>query len=264
MALKRKKILKQVQDDRSGVGRQSVMLNSFQHQNDKRAEKCAVLADEVDFAKAELNYFKGLSIFLTTLLVVIFFAFGSLFGLMYLETREIALQVDDAVSNLQNGGEACDYLCGADAEGAGKSASTISGEVLPLAADLTKWINFEKYGFEAWFPNTWSYLDRPYQKQVHLFVDGKVREVLGSEWGDVTVAFVKNDAYKDKYEKSVIDIAGTYGFKYAVAKVTNESDVVIVPVDGGYIELHIYKIQNGKTVIASDIIDTMIAQFRLK
>ena len=80
----------------------------------------------------------------------------------------------------------------------------------------------------------------------------------------MTVSLVENDAYKDKYDKSVVNIAGTYGFKYAVKKGANESEVIIVPTSGGYIELHIYKIQNEKTLIEQEIVDALIAQFKLE
>jgi hypothetical protein len=255
MLQKNKKTKIKIVRDSSPV-KTRVPASSAGRQNDNKA----VLVDEVKFAKAEVSYFKGLSIFLITLLVIIFFAFGSLFGLMYLETRYISLQVDDAVSNLTSGAA---KSCSCDLCKATDGSLTTNEQVVPTI-DLSKWINFEKYGFEVWFPNTWSFLDRPYHNQVHLFIDGKVRETLGDEWGDATISLVKDDVYKDKYEKSVVNIAGTYGFKYEVKKGTNASDVIIVPVAKGYIELHIYKVQGGKTIIAQEIIDTMVGQFKLK
>ncbi|MBI5254842.1 hypothetical protein HY932_03645 [Candidatus Falkowbacteria bacterium] len=219
------------------------------------------LVDEVNFAKSEVSYFKGLSIFLVCLLVLIFFSFSSLFALMYLETRYISIQVDEAVSRLQStsvGNCSCD-LCE-------QKTPPLAGQAnveQPAAIDFSKWMNFNKYGFEIWFPNTWSYLDLPYQKQVHLFSDGVVREELNGEYGDVVVSLASKDNYKDKYAKEVIDIGGTYGFNYAVKKGTNESEVIIVPVAKGFIELHIYKIQSGKTIILEDIVDALISKFSL-
>ncbi|MFH0814659.1 MAG: hypothetical protein V1902_01005 [Candidatus Falkowbacteria bacterium] len=220
------------------------------------------LVDEVNFAKAEVSYFKGLSIFLVCLLVLIFFSFSSLFALMYLETRYISIQVDEAVTSLKSttvGNCSCD-LC---EQKASAESSATQVEQPSAAIDFSKWMNFDKYGFEIWFPNTWSYLDLPNQKQVHLFVDGVVREELNGEWGDVVVSLASKDNYKDKFAKEVIDIGGTYGFNYAVKKGTSESEVIIVPVAKGFVELHIYKIQNGKTIISQDIVSALVSKFSL-
>ncbi len=48
--------------------------------------------------KAELHYFKGLSIMLTVLMLCVFFAFGALFSSMYLEAKMMRNSVESLIS----------------------------------------------------------------------------------------------------------------------------------------------------------------------
>jgi len=56
--------------------------------NKKELSPIAVDQKKVDvLLKAELHYFKGMSMFLMIIMFCLFLAFGSLFSAMYLETR---------------------------------------------------------------------------------------------------------------------------------------------------------------------------------
>ena len=51
--------------------------------------------ERVFLLKSELNYFKGLSILLTVMIVCVFFAFGALFSAMYLEVKMFRVGIED-------------------------------------------------------------------------------------------------------------------------------------------------------------------------
>jgi hypothetical protein len=53
-------------------------------------------ATKEDMLKAEVHYFKGMSIFLTVMMICIFVAFGALFSAMYMETKLLRIILQDA------------------------------------------------------------------------------------------------------------------------------------------------------------------------
>lgn len=61
----------------------------------KQKPKMTLEQERVYLLKSELNYFKGLSILLTVMIVCVFFAFGSLFSAMYLEVKIFRQTMED-------------------------------------------------------------------------------------------------------------------------------------------------------------------------
>ena len=141
--------------------------------NDLKELKKMVRSEEA-LMKSELNYFKGLSITITVLIVCVFFAFGSLFTAMYLETKVMNSIIVDYV-NLQEEVGLVDQGIYED-EG---------DDDFGLLYEEIEWLSFEKYGVEVSFPNSWTYLDKPYQKEVHYYSDGIVREPGNGDMGDL-------------------------------------------------------------------------------
>jgi len=238
-----------------------------------KIKKENILKDEVEILKSEVNYFKGLSLFLIVLLLIVFVAFGSLFGLMYLETRYISLQGEYILNKIVGPDWIQDVetqnfaSLEEDAHQEPDDVETIhklslQEETAP-SIDVSKFLSFSKYGFTVMFPNSWTYLDLPFQHQVHLFSDGKVHDDIQTQIGDLVINLTNENTYQGKYLSQVVAIADTYGFKYEVKQGNSENDVVVVPVKTGYIELHFRKTQNGAQVILDDLITAMIANFKL-
>jgi len=194
----------------------------------------AIDAVKLSLIKSELNYFKGLSVMLTVLILCVFIAFGALFSAMYLETRitreifQAALK-DQLPSNLQ----APIALMDESAEVVADEESPCCGEsVAADQIDFSQWLSFSKYGVKVLFPETWTYFDRPEQKQIHLFSDGGVRDDGAADFGDVVISFIKDDIYKN-YPAEELAISGRMSKRYVVPG----EDVVIVPLDGQYLRV---------------------------
>ena len=148
--------------------------------NDLKELKKMVRSEEA-LMKSELNYFKGLSITITVLIVCVFFAFGSLFTAMYLETRMMNAVITD-------------YLY-PDSELGYNNIIVETEDVEPEMDDVKEieWLSFEKHGLEVSFPNSWTYLDKPYQKELHFYSDGIVREPGNGDMGDMYLQVLDKD-----------------------------------------------------------------------
>jgi len=195
----------------------------------------AIDAMKLSLIKSELNYFKGLSIMLTVLILCVFIAFGALFSAMYLETRitreifQAALK-DQLPPNLQ---VPIAGLVDADEDVSDAEEAPCCGESgVTDQVDFSKWLSFSKYGVKVFFPETWTYIDRPEQKQIHLFSDGGVRGDGSVDLGDAVISFIKDDIYKN-YPAESLAISGQMSKRYAVPG----EDVLIVPLDGQYLRV---------------------------
>jgi hypothetical protein len=140
--------------------------------NDLKELKKMVRSEET-LMKSELNYFKGLSITITVLIVCVFFAFGSLFTAMYLETRVMNSMVVEYIN--------------ADGDFDSQDYDIIDSDVVEDLDEVApiEWLSFELRGVEVSFPNSWTYLDKPYQKELHFYADGIVREPGNGDMGDM-------------------------------------------------------------------------------
>lgn len=195
----------------------------------------AIDAAKLALLKSELHYFKGLSIMLTVLILCVFIAFGALFSAMYLETRaareifQAALK-DSLPKSLQ---APIEFSAPAEEDPAVAVApNEATPTVVAEQIDFSKWLSFAKYGVKIVFPPTWTYLDRPEEKQIHLFSDGVVRESDSEDLGDVVVSFIKDDIYKN-YPAEALVISGKMAKRYVVPG----EDVLIVPLEGQYLRV---------------------------
>lgn len=203
----------------------------------------AIDAVKLSLIKSELNYFKGLSIMLTVLILCVFIAFGALFSAMYLETRitreifQVALK-DQLPPNLQ--APIAGVIDVADEVALAEEKEVLADEETPCCGesastdkiDFSQWLSFSKYGVKVLFPETWTYLDRPEQKHIHLFADGGVRDGDSTEAGNVVISFIKDDIYKN-YPAESLAISGVMSKRYVVPG----EDVLIVPLDGQFLRV---------------------------
>lgn len=180
---------------------------------------------KLSLMKAELNYFKGLSIIMLVMIVCIFFAFGALFSAMYMEVRMMRVGLDQTL------GLAPTYELQANVEEALETA--FEDECCEGVEKENNWLSFEKYGVNVSFPPAWTFLDKPFQRQLHFYADGNVREEGSSDIGDLAVVLIDKDNYQAEYERTVTLTAGRIGFTYLV----NNSKVTVVPAPDGYVEL---------------------------
>lgn len=156
----------------------------------------SMVRSEEALMKTELNYFKGLSITITVLIVCVFFAFGSLFTAMYLETKAMnAILID--------------YLNG-EVEVMMETDAQADSDQVTESAEI-EWLSFGKYGITMYFPNSWTFLDKPYEKELHFYADGIVRLPGNGDVGDMYVQ-VLNQQEADDYLFSDRVVSKTQAF----------------------------------------------------
>ena len=190
---------------------------------------------KITIMKAELHYFKGLSIFFTIMMLCLFVAFGSLFGAMYYETKLMRLSMERVL------GDALPKIVVADTF----DPSTLA----PSEKDL---LSFEKYDVKVSFPNSWTYLDKPFQKQLHFYSDGVVREENSAATGDLIVSFPAVDNYANRGKREVALVGDRLGYVYAEDNGTAAYEVIVVKIESGYVELRFQLKTSGKEVVTSE------------
>jgi hypothetical protein len=191
---------------------------------------------KIALMKAELHYFKGLSIFFTIMMLCLFIAFGSLFGAMYYETKLMRISMDRVL------GDALPKIVVSD--GLGDATG-----IVPVESD---WLSFEKYDVKAFFPKNWTYLDKPYQKQIHFYSDGILREANSTATGDLIVSFTATDNYANRGKREVALVGDRLGYVYADDNGGEAYEVIVVKMSTGYAELRFHLKSGGKEVITME------------
>lgn len=185
--------------------------------------------------KTEVHYFKGLAIMITVLIVCVFVAFGVLFSAMYLETRMTRLVIEAAFKDFVPAAVQPVDNSAAVAEDEPACCATdedMAAEV--TEADTATWLSFGKYGVTAYFPNSWTYLDKPFQKQIHFYADGVVREDNSSDIGEIAIIIGKKDNYATgEYEKRLVSVAGKIGIEYDLS----DKNAVVFSAGKDYFEI---------------------------
>ena len=207
--------------------------------------------------KTEVHYFKGLAIMITVLIFCVFIAFGVLFGAMYMETRITRVIFQEALKDIlpaqftsaftpSESSEAFSWMSGnIDAD---DLEAELDEDILEIEDD---WLSFAKYGVTTYFPNSWTYFDRPYVKQVHFFADGQIRPDDSEDVGDVIVTVTDSNNFADE-ESSLISIAGKIGFKYYV-----DSTAIVIPVSDQFVQIEFAE------NLESEIAKVFIRKFQL-
>jgi len=209
--------------------------------------------------KTELHYFKGLAIMVVLMTLCVFVAFGVLFSAMYIETRATRLVIEKAMGDiLPKNFEASDIAItdgNIETQNLASPIQTtdVTSEPSEVIAKI-KWLFFEKYGYRVYFPNSWTFLDKPFQKQIYFFSDGEVRENDSDDIGNIVTAIVDKDNYREKYQGELVSAAGTVGISYAVEKAQT---VIVVPFGAKYLEIRSSK--NDPT-LTSDLMKAMAAK----
>ncbi|MBT4722764.1 hypothetical protein HN958_00275 [Candidatus Falkowbacteria bacterium] len=206
--------------------------------------------ERINLLKAELNYFKGLSIMAVVLILCVFFAFGSLFSAMYLEVKALRYSLETAFEQAAIQGI---DLAAPEIDSSDKTKS------LPAAEKEIEWINFEKYGFNIYFPSDWTYLDNPYkdyEKTVDLYSDGQIHDYEDPR-GDVIVRVLNEwTAPEDaKYQKTV-ELNGLSANMYVTVANGDATASIVLNNDDNYIEL----IFNG---VETELMTQILNKFEL-
>ncbi|MEK7511411.1 MAG: hypothetical protein AAB575_00105 [Patescibacteria group bacterium] len=208
--------------------------------------------------KTELHYFKGLAIMVVLMTVCVFVAFGVLFSAMYIETRATRLVIEKAMGEiLPKNFVATDDSKAETQDLASPTQTTDDTAETPEATAKIKWLFFEKYGYRVYFPNSWTFLDKPFQKQIYFFSDGEVRENDSEDIGNFVTAIVDKDNYRDKYSGELVSAAGTVGISYSIGEGKKSQTIVVVPFGAKYLEIRSNK--NDPT-LTSDLMKAMVAK----
>ena len=165
--------------------------------------KSVAKADALKIAllKSELHYFKGLSVLITILILCVFLAFGVLFGAMYLETkvmRQVFQQIISVDESYETNLIKSSINKDSEIDEAKMKKLTSSHMVL----DVEDWLDFSKYGVSIKFPNSWTYSDNPYDKEISFYTDGKVHEFEESDSAQLLFKF-DVESWASKYDDSV-------------------------------------------------------------
>ena len=209
--------------------------------------------------KTELHYFKGLAIMVVLMTLCVFVAFGVLFSAMYIETRATRLVIEKAIGDiLPKNFEASDIAStdgNAETQNLASPIQTtdVTSEPSEVIAKI-KWLFFEKYGYRVYFPNSWTFLDKPFQKQIYFFSDGEIREKDSEDVGNIITAIVDKDNYRDKYQGELVSAAGTVGISYAAEKAQT---VIVVPFGAKYLEI---RSSNNDPTLTPDLMKAMAAK----
>ena len=191
--------------------------------------------------RSELNYFKGLSIMITVLIVVVFFTFGCLFSALYMETRAmsqaIRLYVEDTHQYLSADIKSEEIATVAPS---GYGPQQVKLDIKISTAD---WRSFEKYGVKVFFPKEWTFADDPYAKAddtnktpvkaIRIFADGKVHELSAGEKGDIYVQISDKEIIFNGQQiaKDINDEGPTYSAK--TGEGVNVSELPVLDMNGG-------------------------------
>jgi len=213
---------------------QKTKTNLVQEEIDK--EKIAM-----KLMRREMHYFKGLSIMVTVLIVCIFFAFAALFSAMYMETRMMRVSFDNILLEIQ-------------AQNGQLDGFEIMDDISAMEEAVFDWQNFAGYGFTTYYPETWIMQDKPAEKRIdftYKATDDNANVPEGSYYilHDVGDYALKNKAIST--EK--ITVGGVEGNKYVVKDGDNEKTVVVLPLNGKFVQFH----------FANYIIDDILSRFEI-
>jgi hypothetical protein len=223
----------------------------------------------IKLLKTEIHYFKGLAISMTVMIFCVFVAFGVLFSAMYLEARATRVIFQSALSDFLPSELALDYdynydseetICESDKD----LESVLFGEDEELAevqVEEPEWLSFSKYGFDVYFPGTWTFSDKPYIKQVHFFSDGVVRQENTNDSGDMIVALVDKDNYRGEYQGALTSIGSKIGYKYIVEDESSRLNVVVVPFENEYLEITFVRTVDDEEIISDETYAVLLGKF---
>jgi hypothetical protein len=220
----------------------------------------------IEILKTELHYYKGLAIVVVALTLCVFIAFAALFTAMYLETRATRLIIEKAFSDFIPEVE-IQPLTNEEPALTEQSVETEPAETPAEQESAVKpieWLSFAKYGVTVYFPNSWTFLDKPYKKELHFFSNGKVREIDSDDIGDLSVAFTKIDSSRDEYQGTLTDIDGRVGFTYKFKTGAIDRWVAAVPFGKNYIEFRFREKISGKENLSLELIKAMIGKIELQ
>lgn len=215
--------------------------------------------------KTELHYYKGLAIMIVLMTLCVFVAFGVLFSAMYIETRATRLVIEKAMSEIlpKNFGSAVVMTGEEEFDAVEKAAAPVieendgNSDAIAIAIAKIKWLYFEKYGYRVYFPNSWTYLDKPFQKQIYFFSDGEVRENDSEDIGNFVTTIVDKDNYRDKYQGELVSAAGTVGINYSVGEGQKAQTIIVVPFGTKYLEI---RSSRNDPTLTSDLMKAMAAK----
>jgi len=181
--------------------------------------------DEKTLLKSEINFFKGLSIILFIMAVCVFIAFSALFASMYMEVRLMRISLNN-------------YLVGTvlTQKPVAEVPNSDSAVQQPIEKEI-EWLTFEKYGLKIYFPNKWTFLDKPFSKLINFYSDGVVRDDSAKDTGDFQVAFVAKDYYLGQYAGKELTIADKTAFEYNYKEGSKNYLIVIIPNGKNFVEL---------------------------
>jgi len=181
--------------------------------------------------KTEIQYFKGLAIMVVVMTICVFLAFGVLFSAMYLEVRATRVSFEKIFSDMKSSHEKNIVTFEQF-----KDKKTVEEKKDTL--EKKDWLFFEKYGVKVYFPNAMTYLDRPFKKELHFFVDGQVRESDSADQGDIYLSFASKDNYSNmNLENELIKVANVISTKYTGSM----EEIILIPINGDYLEVHMDK-----------------------
>lgn len=196
----------------------------------------------VALMKRELHYFKGLSIMISVLIVLVFFCFAALFSAMYMETRMMRIDYDKILDDITTG--------------TSLSALLPTSDVEPAPSDVVAddWLAFEKYGFKVSFPNSWVFTDKPNEKRIDFNYEGKFQGAARDEGSFYVLWGVKDYTLKNKATLSEkITVAGLESMKYVMPASLGSKTVVVVPFAGKFIQFH----------FSTSLLDEILKRFEL-
>ena len=216
------------------------------------------LPSKEQILNSEVNYFRGLSLLLIIMLVAIFFTFSALFGAMYVETKMMRQQLEGVYNQvIVEIDEVSDLVV--------EPEKDVVVEKKGDAYDVENWLSFEKYGFEVLFPDSWTFLDMPYVKQVHFFNDGVVRDDLKVAQGDFYVSVVDENVYEDMNPLKTFLVSEEYVGKIYIHSVDDiNKNILVISVGDSYVNLYFsVKDNDGEVVISQELIASIIDNFKI-
>ncbi|HCC22983.1 TPA: hypothetical protein DF272_02280 [Candidatus Falkowbacteria bacterium] len=224
------------------------------------ASRAKRLLSKEKLLNAEVGFFRGLSIFLVVMLVIIFLSFSALFGFMYMETKMIRLQLARVYTEISP------YRT--EVIAADNDTST-APETDQTEINIDDWQSFSKYGFSVKFPADWTYRDNPYGHRVDFFTDGVVRGLESSAAGSFNINLTEKDNFIDQgYDSELLYVAGQPARKYvssihSSAPEGSQYIRVVVPGGTGYYELNFMISGGNDNLIAPEIVEKILDNFTL-
>lgn len=206
--------------------------------------------------QTEIRYFKGLSLLLLSMLVVVFFTFSALFAGMIAETQyryeQLVTSYDSLATSVTDMSHVLDIL----EDDSSQEYIDAIVDTADASSDYADWLVFEKYDITITFPKNWTYLDQPFAhgREIHFFVDGTVRDDLSTGVGDMYIAFVSEmDVPKNAERQPGVVVSGIDSDVYVVDEDNMLEEIVYVPREGGFVSVHFRYQQDGKEVMSREL-----------